>query len=106
MKRYFFIVILFLATGVFQVQAGEKSSLARVLTFAGRSYPSTKSPEYSPYDNALRAYLVERIQRESGVNLDPKKYSAFDLLEIESLFRCKKPSESFDLFIRGFPKEP
>ena len=106
MKYYFFVVIYFLAVGVSQVQAEEKSSLAKVLAFAGKSYSSTKSPDYSPYDQALRAYLVERIQRESGVNLDPKKYSAFDLLEIESLFRCKKPSESLDLFLRAFPKAP
>jgi len=38
--------------------------------------------------------------------LDPKTYSGFDLLEIEGLFKCKKPGEPFDLFLRMFPRYP
>ncbi len=106
MKYYFCAAIVLIVTGLSQVQAEDRSSVARVLAFGGRSYHSVKSPEYVPYDTALRAYLVERVQRRFGVNLDPKKYSAFDLLEIESLLKCKKSSESPDLFLRGFPREP
>ncbi len=107
MKRYFLAAaVLLLAVGDYQAQAEEKTPLAKVLAYSGKSFPNVKSSEYVGYDMAMRAYLVERVQRRFGVNLDPRKYSAFDLLEIESLFQCKKPGESFDVFLIGFPKNP
>jgi hypothetical protein len=47
---------------------------------------------------------VKRIDKEFGIALDPKKYSGFDLLEIEALFKCKKSNEPYDIFLKPFPK--
>jgi len=77
-----------------------------LLTHAGRSYGGLQDPEYVTYDSALRDYMAKRIHQRFGIELDPKKYSGFDFLEIESLFECKKPSEPFDLFLKAFPKHP
>jgi hypothetical protein len=96
--------ILCLTVWVCQVQSSEKGLLSRVWAYNGRSYQGTQSPEYNSYDMALRNYLVKRIERRFGVNLDPQKYSGFDLLEMESLFKCKKSDESFELFLKRFPR--
>ena len=105
--RYFLgAVILCLLVGVCQVRAGEKGLLSHVLVYAGKSYYGLKNAEYVSYDVALRSYIVDRIQRRYGVSLDPQNYSGFELLEIESLFKCKKSNESFDLFLKGFRKGP
>ncbi len=98
-------VILFLSVGVCQVRADEKGLLSHVLVYAGKSYHGLKSAEYVSYDVALRSYIVDRIQRRYGVSLDPQSYSGFELLEIESLFKCKKSSEPFDLILKGFRKK-
>jgi hypothetical protein len=50
--------------------------------------------------------MVDRISKQFGIALDPKNYSGFDLLEIESLFKCKKSGEPFDIFLKMFPKRP
>ncbi len=105
MKQFLFAVILSLEIGICQAQAGEKDLRARVWAYNGKSYQGVKSSEYVSYDIALRNYVVERIQRRFGVSLDPKKYSGFDLLEIESLFKCKKSDEPFELFLRRFPRQ-
>ena len=105
MKQILFAAIVTLSVGVCQVQAGEKDFLSRIRAYQGRSFTGLKSSEYISYDIALRNYMVERIQRRFGVSLDPNKYSGFELLEIESLFRCKKSAEPFDLFLKGFPKQ-
>jgi hypothetical protein len=76
----------------------------QVLAYDGKTFAGFQDPEYLSYDQVLREYLVKRINREFGIALDPKKYSGFDLLEIESLFKCKKPSESYDTFLKIFPK--
>jgi hypothetical protein len=46
------------------------------------------------------------MSKRFGITLDPKTYSGFDLLEIESLFRCKKSDEPFDMFLKKLPKGP
>jgi hypothetical protein len=74
--------------------------------YDGKTFTGVQDPEYLPYDLALRAYLVKRISKRCGITLDPKTYSGFDLLEIESLFRCKKSDEPFDMFLKKFPKAP
>jgi hypothetical protein len=99
-------VILCLSVGVCQVQADEKGLLSHVLVYAGKSYHGVKTAEYVSYEVALRSYLVDRIQRRYGMSLDPQHYSGFELLEIESLFKCKKSSEPFDLFLKRFRKRP
>jgi len=84
--------------------AKETTVPARVATFDGKSFAGFQDPEYVSYDQALREYLVKRIDKEFGIALDPKKYSGFDLLEIESLFKCKKSNEPYDMFLKEFPK--
>lgn len=73
---------------------------------AGKSFKGVGEPEYLSYDLALRDYLVKRIKQRFSVELDPKNYSGFDLLEIDALFKCKKSNESFDIFLKMFPKHP
>jgi len=85
-----------------QGRDGQLSS--EVLSHAGKLYPSVEDPGFISYDEALRTCLAERIKKEFGVALDLKKYSGFDLLEIDSLFKCKKADEPFEDFLKGFPK--
>jgi hypothetical protein len=82
------------------------SMKSQLLDYAGKSFTGTQDPSYLPYDLALREYMVERINKQFGVALDPKTYSGFDLLEIESLFKYRKPDEPFDIFLKMFPKYP
>jgi hypothetical protein len=77
---------------------------SEVLAYDGKSFAGFQDPEYLSYDQALRQYLVKRIDQEFGIALDPKKYSGFDLLEIEALFKCKKTNEPFNIFLKMFPK--
>ena len=71
----------------------------------GKTYGSVQDPEYVSYDQALRDYMVKRIKQKFGVELDPKKYSGFDLLEIEAVLRCRKSDEPLDIFLNMFPKQ-
>ena len=105
MRYLLFAAVFGLGLGLCQAQAGERNLLSRVWFYNGKSYQGVKSSEYIAYDIALRNYLVDRIQKRFGVNLDPKEYSGFDLLEIESLFKCKKANEPYDLFLKEFPKQ-
>ncbi|MDI7258933.1 MAG: hypothetical protein QME90_03320 [Thermodesulfobacteriota bacterium] len=72
--------------------------------FDGKLFTGTQDPEFKNYDLNLRNYLARRIQKRFGVELDPRAYSGFDLLEIEALIKCKKSDEPFDLFLKMFPK--
>ena len=82
------------------------SMKSRLLDYAGKYFTGPQDPSYQLYDLALREYMVDRINKRFGVALDPKTYSGFDLLEIESLFRCKKSNEPFEMFLKMFPKYP
>lgn len=99
----FFIVLSFSLT-VSSAFAKEAVMPARVTAYDGKSFAGLQDPEYLSYDQALREYLVKRIDQRFGIALDPKKYSGFDLLEIEALFKCKKSNEPYDAFLRMFPK--
>jgi len=79
---------------------------SQLSAYDGKSFSGFQDPEYLSYDLALRGYLVKRISKRFGITLDPKTYSGFDLLEIESLFKCKKLNEPFDLFLKMFPEGP
>ena len=92
--------------GVCPTHAAEKDLLSQIWAYNGKSYSSLQNPEYISYDQVLRNYLAQRILRRFAVGLDTRKYSGFDLLEIEALFKFKKSSESYDLFLKGFPKYP
>ncbi len=78
---------------------------SRVLNYVGKTYGDVQDPEYISYDEALRDYMVKRIKQKFGVELDPKKYSGFDLLEIEAVLRCRKSEEPLDIFLKMFPKQ-
>jgi hypothetical protein len=86
--------------------ANGSGMLSQLLAYDGKSFTGFQDPEYLSYDLALRGYLVKRISKRFGITLDAKTYSGFDLLEIESLFKCKKSNEPFDLFLKRFPKGP
>jgi hypothetical protein len=78
---------------------------SQVLNYVGKTYGGVQDPEYISYDQALREYMVKRIKQKFGVELDPKKYSGFDLLEIEAVIRCRKSNEPLDIFLTMFPKQ-
>jgi hypothetical protein len=77
---------------------------SQLSAYNGKTFTGFQDPAYLSYDQALREYLVKRIDQEFGIALDPKKYSGFDLLEIEALFKCKKANEPYDIFLKMFPK--
>lgn len=88
------------------VQGKDGQLGSEVLSHAGESYKGVEDPAYISYDQALRAYVVKRINKEFGITLNPKTYSGFDLLEIEALLKCKKANEPVEDFLKGFPKHP
>jgi hypothetical protein len=106
-SKYFsstLLVILFFSLTVSSAFAKKAENPVRVTTYDGKYFAGLQDPEYISYDQALREYFVKRIDQKFGIALDPKKYSGFDLLEIEALFKCKKSNESFDVFLKMFPK--
>jgi hypothetical protein len=105
-KSFILVFLILLCLGLIASLsfAKETSMAARVATYDGKSFTGFQDPEYASYDQALREYLAKRIDQEFGIALDPKKYSGFDLLEIEALFKCKKSNEPYDMFLKAFPK--
>jgi len=108
MKSKWFLMALFIILGfgftaslTFSKGAGMPF---QITPYNGKSFKGFQDPEYISYDQALREYLVKRIHQDFGIALDPKKYSGFDLLEIEALFKCKKSNESYESFLKMFPK--
>ncbi|MDP2970512.1 MAG: hypothetical protein Q8P64_15075 [Deltaproteobacteria bacterium] len=83
-----------------------KGLASRIYVFEGKLFTGLQDPDYKDYDLALRNHLVRRIHKRFGIELDPRTYSGFDLLEIESLIRFKKSNEPLDPFLRMFPKTP
>jgi hypothetical protein len=98
-----FIILLFSLDPSLTLAKGA-SLRSQIEAYDGMSFKGFEDPAYLSYDQDLREYLVSRIDRQFGIALDPKKYSGFDLLEIEALFRCKKPNEPFDMFLKMFPR--
>lgn len=100
------IVITFLWIGGMPPSANAKGvGLPSMFSaYDGKLFTGIQDPEFINYDIALRNYLSKRIQKRFGISLDSKIYPGFDLLEIESLFKCKKSGEPFDLFLKMFPK--
>lgn len=108
MKFKWFLTILFTmlclgVTGSLSF-AKEATMPPRITAYDGKSFAGFQDPEYLSYDQALREYLVKRINQRFGIALDPKKYSGFNLLEIEALLKCKKSNEPFEMFLKMFPK--
>ena len=108
MKPKWFLLIFFImvwfALNVSFAFSKDAAMLPRISAYDGKFFKGFQDPEYRSYDQALREYLVKRIDRRFGIALDPRKYSGFDLLEIEALFKCKKSNEPFDVFLKMFPK--
>jgi hypothetical protein len=77
----------------------------QLLPYDGKAYTGPQDPEYISYDQALRDYMIKRIKQKFGVELDPKKYTGFDLLEIEAVLKCRKSDEPLDIFLKMFPKQ-
>jgi len=88
------------------IHAENKALRSQLLAQGGKSYSGTETPDYIAYDQVLRTYMAERLRKEFGVALDPRTYSGFDLLEIRALLKFKKTDESFDDFLKMFPKHP
>ena len=97
----FSVVVGLLVAGSLAVAKGG-GSYSQLKAFDGKSYAGLQDPEFINYDSALRSYMVQRINKRFGVSLDPKAYSGFELLEIEALFKCKKPGESFDSLLKMY----
>ena len=98
------LMFLCLASTAFGALAKNAAIPHRMAAYDGKTFTGFQDPDYLSYDQALREYLVKRIDQRFGIALDPKKYSGFELLEIEALFKCKKSNESYDIFLRMFPK--
>ena len=89
---------------VFSLHAQAKAPESQLLTYAGKQYSGMQDPGYVSYDQVLREYMVKRIDKKFGIALDPKKYSGFDLLEIEAILKFKKAGEPAELFLKQFPR--
>jgi len=101
------LAIIFVSCFTVSLIYAKGSSLqSQLLDHVGKSYTGSQDPSYLSYDLALREVIASRINKRFGIALDTKTYSGFDLLEIESLFKCKKTEESFDIFLKMFPKNP
>lgn len=109
-KRVWFVLMFMTALWCYiitpPVHSSDGPMKSGPLDHAGKSFTGTQDPSYLPYDLVLREQMVDRINKQFGIALDPKTYSGFDLLEIESLFRCRKSDEPFDMFLKMFPKHP
>ena len=99
-----FVLVVF-CLNVPAAYADKEPSQSQVLNYVGKTYGGVQDPEYISYDQALRSYMAKRIKQKFGVELDPKKYSGFDLLEIEAVLRCRKSDEPLDMFLEMFPKQ-
>ena len=73
-----------------------------ILAYAGRYFVDPSSAEYSSYDRKMSMYVAKRIKDKYHVNLDYESYSAFDLLEIEALLKCKRSDESVKSLLKRF----
>ncbi len=73
-----------------------------IVAYSGRYFMDPSSPEYSSYDREMSMYVAKRIREKYHVDLDYRSYSAFDLLEIEALLKCKRSDESVESLIQRF----
>jgi len=73
-----------------------------IVAYAGRYFANPSSAEYSSYNQEMSMYVAKRIKEKYAVDLDYKSYSAFDLLEIEALLKCKRSDESVESLLKRF----
>jgi len=107
MKSIWIILILTLVCPIAMAgpaPSGPKEMTSRIYAYEGKLFAGPQDPEYKDYDLALRNHLTRRIHKRFGIELDPKTYSGFDLLEIEALIKLKKSNEPLHLFLKMFPR--
>jgi hypothetical protein len=75
-----------------------------ITNYAGQYFKDPSSPGYASYDQKMSVYVARRIKAQYNVDLDYTLYSAFDLLEIEALLKCKKSGEPVDSLLEPFQK--
>jgi hypothetical protein len=106
MKGFFlFLVICFSALifpSLVHTQRAPGSDGTGILAYAGRYFADPSSSEYSSYDRKMSMYVAKKIKAKYHVDLDYKSYSAFDLLEIEALLKCKRSDESVESLLKRF----
>ncbi len=73
-----------------------------IVAYSGRYFANPSSAEYSSYDRRMSMYVAKRIKEKYDVDLDYESYSAFDLLEIEALLKCKRSDESVESLLKRF----
>ncbi len=103
---FFILPLLFSLTMAGSTLARQKESPPGLRVYEGKWFTGPQDPDYHAYDLILREYLVHRIRQRYGVELDPKTYSGFDLLEIESFLKFKKSHEPIEPFLKLFPRHP
>jgi len=86
------------------INAKKTPSRGGILGYAGQYFKAPSSPDYSSYDREMSMYVAKRIKAQYNVDLDYTSYSAFDLLEIEALLKCKKSDESAESLLKSFQK--
>lgn len=106
MKGFTLFLLIYFSALIFpssvHPQRGPGSRGTGILAYAGRYFADPSSPEYSSYDRKMSMYVAKRIKEKYHVDLDYKSYSAFDLLEIEALLKCKRSDESVDSLLKRF----
>jgi len=105
MKRVaLFVLLLCLGVTLVPLLHGKTAPGRKILSYAGRYFVNLSSPDYSSYDREMGMHVAQRIKAHYNVDLDYTAYSAFDLLEIEALLKCKKSEESADSLLKRFQK--
>jgi hypothetical protein len=105
MKRIvLFVLLLFVGMTLVPLLHGKTAPGRKILTYAGRYFQNLSSPGYASYDREMGMHVAQRIKEQYDVALDHTAYSAFDLLEIEALLKCKKSEESADSLLKRFQK--
>lgn len=74
------------------------------LKYEGKHFKGVQDPEFQNYEMALRNYLSKHLKKQYGIEIDPKVFSGFDLLEMEALIKCKKRGEPIDSILKLFPR--
>ena len=100
------VVVLGVAVAFAFANAKQATPRTKVLEYVGRTFTSAQDPDYVAYDRALRDYVARRIRSKFGLSLDPKKYTGFELLEIEALLKCKKRNEPIEPYLIMFQERP
>jgi hypothetical protein len=104
LKRILFLFGVFFILLSFPGYTKDGRLPSEFLKYEGRHFKGMEDPEFQQYDLALRDYLSKHLQKHYGIEVDPKAFSSFDLLELEALVKCKKQGESLDAILKLFPR--